>query len=145
MHLHFFTACKMRHFLKWRRHSPNNTKHESKLHRFSQYFSRNAMAFVVSISQFFFRNSWMRPKRRWSPRTRELQAPWYGLVMKSLQKYWGWLIYIYIYMYIYIYSSSTTSLSGTSQLLQLCLFVAVPFFGFGFADNATLVMQRVSE
>jgi len=50
-----------------------------------------------------------------------------------------------IYMYIYIYSSSTTSLSGTSQLLQLCLFVAVPFFGFGFADNATLVMQRVSE
>eukprot|EP00434_Breviolum_minutum_P016988 symbB.v1.2.014987.t1/scaffold1088.1/size139058/1 len=34
---------------------------------------------------------------------------------------------------------------STSQLLQLCLFVAVPFFGFGFADNANLVMQRISE
>ena len=27
---------------------------------------------------------------------------------------------------------------GTKQLAQLCLFVAVPFFGFGFADNAWL-------
>lgn len=29
---------------------------------------------------------------------------------------------------------------STSQLLQLCLFVAVPFFGFGFADNAIMIV-----
>ena len=30
---------------------------------------------------------------------------------------------------------------GTKQLAQLCLFVAVPFFGFGFADNAWLGIE----
>lgn len=29
---------------------------------------------------------------------------------------------------------------STKQLAQLCLFVAVPFFGFGFADNAIMIV-----